>query len=81
MIYIIGESPLLRVHGLHGKRYPWFPYSTKSVQPVQQVVYIGVVHDVHLTGEIGGIADPKLEQFAVNFAKRLSLRNEHFKQN
>ena len=41
-------------------------------------VNIGVVHDVHLTGEIGGIADPKLKQLAENFAKRLALRAQHF---
>lgn len=40
-------------------------------------VSIGVVHDVILTGTIGGWSNPKLPQLVSNFVKRLELRNKY----
>lgn len=40
-------------------------------------VSVGVVHDVILTGTIGGWSNPKLPQLVSNFVKRLELRNKY----
>ena len=40
-------------------------------------VSIGVVHDVILTGTIGGWSNPKLPQLVSNFVKRIELRNKY----